>query len=137
MLFYMLLLIIIGGKYPKWNTVKKMYLTIFEMNTITTLNKPGQGKELTPGNFWKGFPSGLVVKNTLPKQEMWVRFLGWEDPLEEEMAIHSSIVARKIPWTEAPGGLQSMGSQTQTLLSEWAHTHNFWKQYFNYILSLS
>ena len=47
----MLLIIIIGGKYPKLNTVKKMYLTIFEMNTITTLNQPGQGKELTPGNF--------------------------------------------------------------------------------------
>ena len=36
---------------------------------------------------------------------------GWEDPLEKEMATHSSILARKIPWTEEPGGLQSMGSQ--------------------------
>ena len=44
-------------------------------------------------------------------QETWVRFLGWEDPLEKEMAIHSSILAWKIPWTEEPGGLQSMGSQ--------------------------
>ena len=44
-------------------------------------------------------------------QETWVRFLGWEDPLEMEMAIHSSILAWKIPWTEEPGGLQSMGSQ--------------------------
>ena len=42
-------------------------------------------------------------------QETWVRSLGWEDPLEEEMAIHSSILAWKIPWTEEPGGLQSMG----------------------------
>ena len=45
---------------------------------------------------------------------MWetqVRALGWEDPLEEEMAIHSSTIAWKIPWTEGPGGLQSMGSQ--------------------------
>ena len=38
--------------------------------------------------------------------------LGWEDPLEEEMATHSDILAWKIPWTEEPGGLQSMGSQT-------------------------
>ena len=38
-------------------------------------------------------------------------FLGWEDPPEEEMATHSSILAWKIPWTEKPGGLQSMGSQ--------------------------
>ena len=45
------------------------------------------------------------------KQEMWVQYLGWEDPLEEEMAIHSSIPALKIPRTEEPGGLQSMGSQ--------------------------
>ena len=44
-------------------------------------------------------------------QETWVRSLGWEDPLEKEMAIHSSILAWKIPWTEEPGGLQSMGLQ--------------------------
>ena len=46
---------------------------------------------------------------------MWetqVQFLGWEDPLEEEMATHSSILAWRIPWSEEPGGLQSMGSQT-------------------------
>ena len=42
---------------------------------------------------------------------MWVQLLGQEDPLEEEMATHSSILAWKIPWTEEPGGLQSMGSQ--------------------------
>ena len=44
-------------------------------------------------------------------QEMWVRSLGWEGPLEEEMATHSSILAWRIPWTEEPCGLQSMGSQ--------------------------
>ena len=42
---------------------------------------------------------------------MKVRSLGWEDPLEEGMATHSSILAWRIPWTEKPGGLQSMGSQ--------------------------
>ena len=42
---------------------------------------------------------------------MWVQSLGWEDFLEEEMATHSSILAWRIPWTEEPGGLQSMGSQ--------------------------
>ena len=42
---------------------------------------------------------------------MWIRSLGQEDPLEEEMATHSSILAWKIPWTEEPGGLQSMGLQ--------------------------
>ena len=45
-------------------------------------------------------------------QEMWVRFLGEEDPLEKEMATHSGILAKKIPCTEEPAGLQSMGSQT-------------------------
>ena len=44
-------------------------------------------------------------------QEMWVQSLGGEGPLEEGMATHSSIIAWRIPWTEEPGGLQSMGSQ--------------------------
>ena len=42
---------------------------------------------------------------------MWVQSLGWEDPLEQEIATHSSILARRIPWTEEPGGLRSMGWQ--------------------------
>ena len=45
----------------------------------------------------------------LPMQETWVQSLGWEDPLEKEMATYSSILAWKIPWTEETGGLQSMG----------------------------
>ena len=44
-------------------------------------------------------------------QETWVRSLGWEDPVEKEMATHSSILAWEIPWTEEPDGLQSMGLQ--------------------------
>ena len=51
------------------------------------------------------------VKNPPAMQETLVHFLGWEDPLEEEMATHSSILVWKIPWTEEPGGLQSMGLQ--------------------------
>ena len=49
--------------------------------------------------------------------ETWVQSLGQEDPLEKEMATHSSILAWRIPWTEEPGGLQSTGSQSQTRLS--------------------
>ena len=49
-----------------------------------------------------------LVKNLPAMQENLVRFLGWEEPLEKEMATHSSILAWKIPWTEEPGGLQSM-----------------------------
>ena len=59
----------------------------------------------------------LVVQsvNHLPAiQETWVQFLGWEDPLEKEMATHSSILAWRIPWTEEPGRLQSMGRKTWT-----------------------
>ena len=52
-------------------------------------------------------------------QEMWVLSLGWEDPLEKEMATHSSILAWKIPWTEKPGGLRS--TKRQTWLSARAH----------------
>ena len=54
---------------------------------------------------------------------MWVRSMGQEVPLEEEMAIHSSILAWRIPWTDDPGGLQSMGLQkSQKQLSDYAHT---------------
>ena len=55
---------------------------------------------------------------------MRVRFLGWEDPLEEQMATHSSILAGKIPWTEEPGGLQSIGSQRAGQDGWMEHTHN-------------
>ena len=51
------------------------------------------------------------VKYLPTMQETWVRSLGWEDPLEKEMATHSSILAWRIPWTEEPGGPQSTGSQ--------------------------
>ena len=52
-----------------------------------------------------------TVKRLSTMWETWVRALGWEDPLEKEMAIHPSAVAWKTPWTEEPGGLQSVGSQ--------------------------
>ena len=57
------------------------------------------------------FPGGSTVKNLPVTQEMWVRSLGREDPLEEGMEIYSSILAWSIPWTEDPGRLQSMGLQ--------------------------
>ena len=59
----------------------------------------------------RGFPGASVVKNPPDSQEMQVRFLGQEDPLEKDMATHSSIPAWEIPWTEEPGRLQPMGSQ--------------------------
>ena len=50
-----------------------------------------------------------MAKNQPAMQETWIQSLGWEDILEKGMATHSSIVAWRIPWTEEPGGLQSMG----------------------------
>ena len=65
----------------------------------------------------KGFPGGSAVKNPPAMQEAQIRFLGWEDPLEKQMATHSSILVWEIPWTEEPGGLKSTGSQkSQTRL---------------------
>ena len=52
-----------------------------------------------------------TVKDVPAMQETWIQSLSWEDPLEEGMATHSSLLRRRVPWTEEPGGLQSMGSQ--------------------------
>ena len=72
------------------------------------------------------FLSSLVaqrVKRLPAMQETWVRSLGQEDPLEKEMATHSSILAWKIPWTEEPGRLQSMGSRG--VRHDWATSLHF------------
>ena len=67
--------------------------------------------------FWislmtkEGFPGASVVKNPSAKQEIRVQSLSWEDPLEEEMATHSRILAWEIPWTEKSRELQSMRSK--------------------------
>ena len=58
-----------------------------------------------------GFPDGSDGKESACNAGDLVRYLGWEDPLEKEMAIHSSILAWRIPRTEEPGGLQSLASQ--------------------------
>ena len=59
-------------------------------------------------------------------KDMQIGSLGWEDPLEESMATHISILAWRIPWTEEPGGLQSMGSQRWTWVKQLSmHTHTF------------
>ena len=52
-----------------------------------------------------------LVKNPPAMKETWIRSLGWEDPLEEGMATHFSVLAWRLPWTEEPGELESMGSQ--------------------------
>ena len=72
----------------------------------------------TPGSWvrkipWRRdrLPTPVFAGDSDGKEETWVRSLGWEDPLEKGMAAHSSILAWRIPRTEEPDGLQSMGSQ--------------------------
>ena len=64
-----------------------------------------------------------MVKNLSAMQETWVQSLGWEDPLEKGMTTHSSILAWRIPWTEEPGRLQSMGSQRLDTTEQLTHIH--------------
>ena len=59
-----------------------------------------------------------MVKNLPAMQQTQVRSLGWEEPLRKGIATHSSILARRTPWTEEPGGPQSTGSQSQARLSD-------------------
>ena len=70
-----------------------------------------KSNRIDPFSLWNGLQFSDVVKSLHAMQETWVQSLGQEDPLEKEMAIHSSIFAWEIPWTEEPGRLQSMGSQ--------------------------
>ena len=66
------------------------------------------------------------IKRLPAMQEIQIQSLGWEDPLEKEMATHSSILAWRIPWTEEPGGLQSTGvTKSRTRLNDFTFTFNF------------
>ena len=94
------------------------------------------------GPVYKFFRASLVtqmVKNPPAMQQNWVRSLGWEDPLEESMLNHSSILAWKIPWTEEPGRLQSMGSQGVRHNGATVHTHKsiLWFSIINALCSKS
>ena len=79
-----------------------------------------------------------MVKNLSAMRETWVQSLGWENPLEEGMATHSSILVWRIPMAEEPGGLQSMGLQRvqhdrATKHSKDAQLHQIWKLKYNEI----
>ena len=69
-----------------------------------------KGIYLSPVYLW-AYLVAQRLKHLPPMWEIWVQSLGQEDPLEKEMATHSNILAWRIPWTEEPGRLQSMGSQ--------------------------
>ena len=87
------------------NIVNQLYTSIKNF-----FNKENLKRLFTCSSQGRGFPSGSVVKNSpsnIGDKETWVQSLAWEDPLEKEMAIHSSLLACKIPWAEETGGLQS------------------------------
>ena len=105
-----------------------------------------KGEIWTEIDMGRGTRTSLVaqtVKRLSTMWETWVQSLGWEDPLEKEMAIHSSTIAWKISWTEEPGRLQSMGSQR--VGHDWvtSHSHSechiigiMWYVAFSYHLAL-
>ena len=93
---------------------------------LHTLN--AGGTDVIPGQGTRGFLCDSAVKNlsaVQEPQETWVQPLGLEDPLKEGMAIHSSVLAWRISWTEEPGGLQSVGLQKVRHKGSdlYAHTH--------------
>ena len=75
---------------------------------------------LLPTPWNSSFPSDLAVKNLPAIQEMWVQSLGGEDPLEDAMATHSSILAWRIPWAEEPGAYSPQGHKESDTTK---HTH--------------
>ena len=87
------------------DTCTKMPITVFFM----VAKNPRNFSRLTAE--WLRTLVAQMVKNPPAMQETWVQSLGWEDPLKKGMATHSSILAWRIPWTEEPGRLQSMGLQ--------------------------
>ena len=97
--------------------------------TRNPLGSPRAG--LNPADYGKStFRDSLVAQRLKPlpaMQETWVRYLGWEDPLEKEMATHSRTLAWRIPWREKPGRLQYMGSQR--VRHDWATSHTLRNQY--------
>ena len=102
------------GRLPRWCSGKGPAWSAWvtgDTGSIPELGRcPEEGIGYTNLYSWVSLVA-QTVKNLPAMRETWVRSLGWEDSLEKEMATHSSILAWKIPWTEKPGGLQSMGSQ--------------------------
>jgi len=83
---------------------------------------------------WGGFPDGQKIKNLPVVQETWVWSRGWEDAQQRGMAAYSSVFAWRIPWTEEPGRLQSMGSQTvRHTTNTHAHIHTVEKNLKKYM----
>ena len=97
--------------FPRGSAGKESPCNAGDAGSIPRSGSPsGEGIGYRLQYFWAALVAQLV-KNPPAVWETWVRSLGWEDPLEKGMATLSSVLAWRIPWTEEPGGLQSMGSQ--------------------------
>ena len=97
--------------FPSGSAGKESACNAGDLGSIPQLRKSaGEGIGYSPQYSWASL-LGQLVKNLPAMRETWVQSLGWEDPLEKGMTTHSSILAWRIPWTEEPGRLQSMGSQ--------------------------
>ena len=117
-----------------WN-LKKLYKWTYLQNRVTDVEnklKVTRREKRGKGINWEigiekytllyikwASPGGSAVKNLPAMQETWVLSLGWEDPLEEGMTTHSSILAGEIAWIEESGGLQSM--KLWRVGHDWAH----------------
>ena len=100
-------------KLPVWLVLTFYWIALISSTWVTqtlALHLSTTSLLLSPIFGWASLMA-QTVKNLPAMQEIRVRFLGQEDPLEKEMVTHSSILAWKISWTEEPGGLQSMGLQ--------------------------
>ena len=113
-------------------------LNTMERDSIRQWNDPRhclKSSSLVAG--WKVENVAQRVKSLPAMLEAWVQSLGQDDPLEKKMATHSSTLAWKIPWTEKPSGLQSMGSQSQTRVRDFTFTFRRWRQHACWSLSLT
>ena len=97
--------------FPDSSPGKESACNAGDPNSISGSGKsPGEGIGYPLQYSWASLVAQMV-KNETTMWETWVQSLGWEDPLEEGMATHSSILAGESPWTEKPSSLQSTGSQ--------------------------
>ena len=103
----------IGNLVSGSSAFSKSSLNIWKFSVHVLLKHRFENFEHYFARVWASLVA-QTVKCLPAKGETWVQSLGWEDPLEKEMATHSSTLAWKIPWTEEPGRLQSMGSQSWT-----------------------
>ena len=97
-----------------WTSLHNMNLSEGDTNSKRSMHPSVHSSTIY--NSQGAFSMAQWVKNLPAMQEAeetWVRSLGWEDPLEKDMATHSSILAWKIPWTEEPAGLQSTGHRVR------------------------